>query len=104
MLKEISTFLGDNVKWVCQEHLGGVVLPINNETNKLFNMYYNPDDNEDLKNYQDNAKYYWVGRESDFKEKISDTHHFKDEIIYILLTDEHCGLLVEETTNHTMEE
>lgn len=85
----IRDFLGpEKFKWVHQEHLDGVILPVNEMTKQLFTYVFDSaiQDDKETTEYLNNVKYIWVGTEGDYSNNISATTYYKDEILYILIT------------------
>lgn len=86
MKSEIVEYLGENKKYVCQEFMGGGIIPVNTITKKLLGFIDSSDPN--LKpldvTFLNNLKYYWIGLTEDY-EKLKNTSHYRDEIIYILI-------------------
>lgn len=84
----INEFLGpEKLKWVQQEYMGGVILPVNKITMGLFDYVFNPSIPNDAETtqYLKNVKFIWVGTEEDYNNNIDGTKYYQDEVLYVLV-------------------
>lgn len=84
----IKEFLGpEKLNWVQQEYMGGVILPVNTITMKLFDYVFNPSIPNDweTEQYLKNVKFIWVGTEEDYNNNIHGKKYYQDEVLYVLV-------------------